>query len=1420
MASTSTPADQPDRESANTSQGTAPSSSTSVIIPSPTCLWSSCFDWVSSFIPWRSGQSNSMPSTSIPDRIQENEVMGASEGIAPYASTSTSDCIPENEVMDVPERISIYVSTSTTDCISENKVTGAFHGIAPSISTSASTLMQKTCYDVFINHRGADVKHTLASSIYNILKNMKLMVFLDSEELEYGDFFPTTLEAAMRSAPLHIAIFSENYAKSSWCLAELSYMLKVGAKIIPVFYHVEPTDLRWVAQGKGVYAKAFKGHEQKGRYSLEQLQEWKRALYNISFYNGQIIRTNDDEMRLLKNIVNCALKQITNVPLVVAKHPVGLKEIVQDFEVNTLQSAQGDQLVQIVGICGMGGSGKTTLAKELYNKISSSMVGSSIVFEVRDAAAKGLLHEKQKKLLNNLGIKGKAFDNIEEGMGNLSRCLTSVRVLIVLDDVDNGEQLDALLPAKDNLERGSIIIVTTRAYDVLKCWGISSVYKMRPLSLLYATQLFCWHAFLQSFPPDGFEKLVKRFLKACQGLPLSLKVSGGQLYGESRKEYWESLLHNISRILPHDIKKKLKVSYDGLSCEEKQMFLDSACFFIGEKSSLAIQIWNGLGWSGLYSWEKLLNKCLVEIDNRNCIKMHDHLRDLGREIANKDSPYRLWLPQQIIDVEKYEENRIRIQGIMATSTQIRWSYYTEDETFPAMVEKVGEIDDSHISCSNGNLMVNTNRGIWSLAPSLVGLKIFVTSGNYFNQVIGQVSGELIWLRWFQIGQRNLPSGLVWKKLRVLELYEDWISSAEHHIEELWRETESEAPMQLRELRVSGCYKFQRFPKSIGRLNHLEKIVIIKGYNDTTLPDEFCLLPSLEHLVLYQCEMLSSLPSNFGNLRNLRHLNLSCCAKLRRFPDSFKSLMLLEYLNLEQCSQLTFTLDDLNILENMTNLGFLSVSKCKQLKELPFHITNQVFLRELYLEGTSLRKLPVNICELSGLRKIRIGSLLLTSLPTSLADLSFLTDLSIEGCPQLERLPDSLGGLSSLTNLSIQGCSEVEYLPDSLKDLSSLTNLSISRCHKLECLPASLGNLTSLMYLSIQNCLKLERLPDSLEGLSSLTHLSIYSCPKLGCLPDSLGHLNLLKSLNLVNSGVKSLSKSIRQLNNLEIFEIENCPISDLDFRTGSLPVAFNNLRFIHLQGTEVYTISISEDCCPRLKDLRICYCQHLKEIEALPRTVESIYLKKCEKLESIPNFEQLISLRRFSLRGCYRIKKIEGIENCKSLKGLTVDNCWEVPCIESLKHMEKLRQVNLRANKGSAIVGCIQTIQNFLVVESFSDQKIQSRPKLVHKCPSDGHAFLFCFVIVCVSSKMRLRMHGRDSRGEVSNRLSKLEKGRWVWIGVFSQRSMDFLFPSDELSIDGGDCREDDRVEKGWVVRGQEQTLLEAFRCMLPLLQS
>ncbi|GLJ33585.1 hypothetical protein SUGI_0675260 [Cryptomeria japonica] len=136
------------------------------------------------------------------------------------ASTSTSGSKRKNEVM--------RASTSTSGSKSNNEVMSAFDGITPIASTSTSKHMKKLSYDVFINHRGPDVKYTLASSLYGIL-------------------------------------------------TELSFMLKTGATIIPVFYYVDPSDLRWVHQGKGKYAKAFEEYEQKGRY-LECFQEWKKGL--------------------------------------------------------------------------------------------------------------------------------------------------------------------------------------------------------------------------------------------------------------------------------------------------------------------------------------------------------------------------------------------------------------------------------------------------------------------------------------------------------------------------------------------------------------------------------------------------------------------------------------------------------------------------------------------------------------------------------------------------------------------------------------------------------------------------------------------------------------------------------------------------------------------------------------------------------------------------------------------------------------------------------------------------------------------------------------------------------------------------------------------------------------------------------------
>ncbi|XP_057831176.2 disease resistance protein RPV1 isoform X2 [Cryptomeria japonica] len=404
---------------------------------------------------------------------------------------------------------------------------------------------------------------------------------------------------------------------------------------------------------------------------------------------------------------------------------------------------------------------------------------------------------------------------------------------------------------------------------------------------------------------------------------MSLKVFGAQLYGISNKDYWEPQLNKISRILDEDIKEKLKMRCDALDNEEKQMFLDCACFFIGDKKTSAIVTWDGSGWSGLHGWERLLSKCLVELDDYVCIRMHDHLKDLGREIAIQQSPYRLWSPQQSPQQIIIADNEAQV------------------------------------------------------------------TGNYYNQVIGDKSRELVWLRWFHHGQRNLHSLSSLKNLRVLELNEElWANK--HHLEELWQ-TDSTGPVLLRELVIYGCSKVEGFPKSIGCLINLKKIVLSYGSKMKSLPESFCLFQSLEHLELLVCVKLSSLPSSFGNLRNLRHLDLSGCTELSVLPDSFKKLILLGHLCLEGCSTLTL---ESNLFVNITKIEYLNLEGC-MLKVFPRHITNQVNLTVLSVDGTSgLREIPTNISQPGKLQKFYVGSELLTSLPTTLGDFSCLTALRI------------------------------------------------------------------------------------------------------------------------------------------------------------------------------------------------------------------------------------------------------------------------------------------------------------------------------------------------------------------------------------------------------------------------------------------
>jgi len=165
-----------------------------------------------------------------------------------------------------------------------------------SVSTSASDGKNCCQYDVFINHRGPDVKKTFASHLYHSLTERGVKVFLDKEELEKGDSNWCQIKDAIRVASVHIALFSPTYALSNWCLDELLLMLESMGEsrstIIPIFFGVKPSKLRWTEGEDGEYAQALRTLQNKKtadfqpRYDSNTIKKWKQALYDVAEISG------------------------------------------------------------------------------------------------------------------------------------------------------------------------------------------------------------------------------------------------------------------------------------------------------------------------------------------------------------------------------------------------------------------------------------------------------------------------------------------------------------------------------------------------------------------------------------------------------------------------------------------------------------------------------------------------------------------------------------------------------------------------------------------------------------------------------------------------------------------------------------------------------------------------------------------------------------------------------------------------------------------------------------------------------------------------------------------------------------------------------------------------------------------------------
>ena len=144
-------------------------------------------------------------------------------------------------------------------------------------------------YDVFVNHRGLDAKAGFVAHLDEALRASGLNPFVDKASLRKGDPAFRCIQDALEEARIHVAVISKGYAESKYCLSELVAMMRSGKPVIPVFYDVEPMQLRRVESGP--FAEAFEKHKLKR--SGEQVEEWRDALCKVADITGICFRLSD-----------------------------------------------------------------------------------------------------------------------------------------------------------------------------------------------------------------------------------------------------------------------------------------------------------------------------------------------------------------------------------------------------------------------------------------------------------------------------------------------------------------------------------------------------------------------------------------------------------------------------------------------------------------------------------------------------------------------------------------------------------------------------------------------------------------------------------------------------------------------------------------------------------------------------------------------------------------------------------------------------------------------------------------------------------------------------------------------------------------------------------------------------------------------
>nr|ACS91454.1 M1-comp1 [Linum usitatissimum] len=1233
---------------------------------------------------------------------------------------------------------------------------------ATSSSTNPSGSLPSVEYEVFLSFRGPDTRYQITDILSRFLHHAKIHTFIDNDELRKGEEIKSSLLSAIDQSKIYVPIISEGYADSKWCLMELAEIIRQKEQdpqriILPIFYMVDPKNVR---HQTGRYEKAFQEHGAK--FEEKIIQSWKDALAKVGQIKGWHVQSNDEQGDIADKVYADIWSHLSKENSILdTDELVGIddhiKVILEKLSLNS-------ESVTMVGLYGMGGIGKTTTAKAVYNKISSRFDHCCFLENIRETQNQkdGVVVLQQKLVSEILRMDSVGFTNDSGGRKMIKERVSKSKILIVLDDVDEKFKFEEILGCPNDFDSRSRFIITSRNQKVLSTLNENQcqLYEVGSMSEPHSLELFFKHAFKKNTPSSKYVTQANEIVSTTGGLPLTLKVIGSLLYRQ-QIEVWEDTLeqlHKTGMVGDDEVYERLKRSYDKLELKAKEIFLDIACFFINTKKEEPYHMWSDCNFYPKSNIIFLIQRCMIQVGDDGVFKMHDQLKDMGREIVRREDVERPWKRSRIWSSEEGIDLLLNKKG----SSQVK----------AIRIDPPWESDVKYFIFCKINMNIffflqlymfflqlqgsNQVKAISILSPLEWNVKYEFKSECFLNLselryfdadptilLTGDFNNLLPNLRWLQLPANAyeedgpLLTNFTMKNLIILILginsgmellkVHDFPPSVEELIyDSLYSSRFGWGLMKvnlvvaerLKVVRLSPA-TFIRIPETLGCWRFPKSIEVLSMSGIQMEELDIGELKKLKTLDLSYCKIQKISGGTFGMLKGLIVLDLNFfnCTNLREVVADIGQLLSLEVLRtlaVEEVEINEFPLDlkELSTSSRILNLSefldleVLRVYDCKDGMDIPPAKSTEdegsVWWKVSKLKSLALINTEINVNVVDDASSS--GHLPRYLLPTS------LTSLQIARCEEPTWLP-GIENLENLTRLEVKDISQTLGGDlDGLQGLRSLKTLTISAVNGLvrikglkDLLCSSTCNLQSLV---IEYCPDLTELfPCELDDqtvvvVPSLVELTIRDCRwlEVGPVIRSLPKFPMLNHLTLSMVNITK-EEELEVLGSLE--ELASLELKLDDKSSSSIErISFlSKLKTLDLSGSEIQKISGGTfGMLKGLIELHLDFieCTNLREVVADICQLSSLKILKIHNVKEVEINEFPLGLKELSTSS-----RIPNLLDLLDLEELEVYDCKDGIDIPPAKSTEDEGSVWWKVSKLKSLA-LINTEINVNVVDDAS----------------------------------------------------------------------------------------------------------------------